>query len=173
MAFKWIIGVGCLLALIGFSVPEQHDIVPGLGIPGTVELGWPIDSVFEHLGKGKKTVFRNRSCVRFNERYRHYQAMDLDVYVDRHRMKWDSALNKVDWLSFGSNSGASTIEGIAIGRSTRADVYAVYGEDRPNPNAFYDTLGIGFGFDHRPRTPYLPSDTVVEIWVYPPKAPEE
>lgn len=171
MACSWTIGACCLVAFIGLGPPAQHAIVPGVGVPGVVELGWPIDSVFGHLGKGKKIVFRNRECVRFTERYRHYQALDLDVYVDRYVVEVDSAPHLIDWLTFGPAASASTREGITIGRSTRADVYKAYGEDLPNPNAFYDTLGIAFSFAS--EYPYLPSDTVDAIWVYPPKGPEE
>ena len=148
-------------------------IHPGLGIPGVIELGWGPEMVKARLGKGKKVVFRNRECVRFTERYRHYMDLDLDVYVDRYVDPWEIGPQCVDWLTFGPHSRGATTAGITVGRSTRADVYAAYGPDLPNPNAFYDTLGIAFAFDHLPHTPHLPNDTVVVICVYPSRPLEE
>ena len=164
----FICAVGAVV-LLASRPGEPLAVFPGLGVPSLVEMGWSPDTVFDRIGKGKKFVHRNRECVRYTERYRRYGALDLDVHFNRYVEKSDTARQRVDWLRFGPRSMVITNSGIAIGRSTRADVYAVHGPDRPNPNAYYDTLGIGFGFNCAAHRPYLPTDTVEEIWIFPPR----
>ena len=97
----------------------------------------------------------------------------LDEHSDPNAVRPDTTKPRVDWITFGSQSNAETDAGIAIGRSTRADVYAVYGPVPPNPNAYYDALGIGFGFNFAQHRPYQPTDTVSEIWIFLPRSDEE
>jgi hypothetical protein len=150
----------------GSRQAEDH-IIPGIGVPGVIELGWDKKALREHLGVGRARSIRNRSCVSYTRHFREYSALDIRAYFDRVE---DSVLvnpEVIDCIWFGPRSGYGLGNGLRIGHATRADVYAMYGRVSDNPTADYDSLGLSFGFFHSKFRPYCETDTVDEISIFP------
>ncbi len=154
---------------MGYHNGEPPVITPGVGVRVVVEIGWTKDSLRRSLGTGRKRVDRIRECVRFTERFSYYEALDMNVYLDRYGYVDDNKLKRIDWITFGPNSKVVVADRLRPKLSDRADVYALFGAVAPGPNAYYDSLGIGFGFKFRIHAPYQPTDTLMEIWIFPPK----
>lgn len=157
-----------VLTIVSFKTDEDLTIIPGIGVPGLVELGWDKKTLVNHAGKGKDRVYRNRECVRFTLYYTELKGRDIRAYFDRIEDTRASQHKVIDCIRFGPASRGQLTSGIQIGRSTRADVYALYGVVRDNPTADYTSLGLSIGFASKPYMPYSPNDIVDEISVFPP-----
>ena len=148
----------------------EVTIVPGIGVPGLVGLGWDKRTLSKYVGKGKAKVYRNRECVAFIWHYTEFKDRDIRAYYDRIEDSVVVTPRVIDHIWFGPYSGGKLASGIRIGHSTRADVYALLGSVKDNPTADYDSLGLSLGFKNMRHTPYSPNDTVDEISVYPPRS---
>ncbi len=154
--------------LFGATPTRELEVIPGIGVPGSIELGWTKEQLLAHLGKQPERINHWRSCIRWDERYRHYAADGIWVYLDRYNLEQKHSDRRLNWIRFDSTSHAQLFNGIRIGVSTRADVYALYGPNLNNPGVEYDSLGVGFLFDCNLREKDHSQEKLLEIEVFTP-----
>ena len=142
-------------------------IIPGLGVKGLIEIGKTKKENKKTIGKGIKGKEDTwGGCVRVKgHRWAHfidYPKYGFKAYIDRSKHKKQI----INYIDFDSSFVGELENGIKIGRTTRKEIYAIYGQkEYHNPAITYSSLGIGFLFDND----YVigtPDDILVEISVF-------
>ncbi len=157
---------------------HKHIIVPGLGVPGLIEIGKTVKENHATIGKGTKGKEYNwGGCVRIKghkwDRYIAYSNYGIRAYIDRYDFS-KGKKHLVNWIDFDSTFVGELSNGIKIGKTTRKEVYRFYGENEAHNSNIehYDSIGLSFEFDSH-SIPGNIDDKLIKISVFPLKKIEE
>ena len=152
---------------------QSHIITSGLGVKGFIEIGKTVKQNQATAGRGiiNKESIRG-GCIRVKGHkwvsYLYYPQYGVKAYIDRHI--YSKKKNKqVNWICFGSTFKGGLENGITIGKTTRKEIYELYGrKEYDNPGIQYISLGIGFVFDNT-EVDGNETDILKEIEVFEPR----
>lgn len=146
-------------------------ITPGVGVKGLIEIGKTVKENEKTIGKGKRKKEKiNHECIKnlpleYSIVYDNYGIIAFINRYDR-RKKQEKRIN---WITFDKDFNGNLDNGIIIGKTTREQVYEIYGsQEHNNPSIEYSALGIGFLFDNS-NVQGNDNDLLIEIEVFEPK----
>jgi len=144
-------------------------IKEGIGVKGIIEIGDKLKTIQKQLGKGKRVNSKIVS-LRVRPGYIDFEKYGIRAntnHLDGHSKKGIfNRKEKINFLSFDKTFSGELENGIKIGKSTRQEVYNIYGT--PKSYDSYHSIGVSFFFKQKDAKEEKPDDILEFIFIAKP-----
>lgn len=149
-------------------IDDSWKVESGVGIKDLIEVGKPIDWTDKFIKAAVKLKrSKNSDCIRIRGKYKwqHYLSFP-DLGIKAYYNKFIRP-HEFDMIQFDKNFNGQFEHGITIGKTTRKEIYSIYGKKEfDNPWESYDSIGIGFLFNKDWDSNDHSMDTLIAVDVY-------